>query len=375
MSKVMMGAGVRTLQSIAVAVALVLTNTAGHAQQASIINRGVVELETSGSDGISVRVAEDLASIFNDGAARRLIPVVGTGSLQNIADLKYLHGIDLAIVQTDVLNYAKERNIIPSLSSSISYISKLYNEEFHLLARRDIKNLSELSGQKVNVDVPGSGTAITAERLFDILKVSVTAVHDNQQVALSQLRSGKIAALAFVAGKPAPFFKQLTDEDGFHLISLPLSNINDVQYAPARLTAKDYPQLIKPNLSVDTIAVGSIMLAADLRQLPDRYNNVSNFVNIFFTNFNTLLSDGYHSKWDEVNLATDVVGWRRYEPAQQWLERNPQVAGVQDPDKLRVMFSRFIDERRQAMGTAPMTDVEKNTLFQEFQSWRGDAGH
>ena len=33
------------------------------AQQASAVNRGVVELETSGSAGISVRIAEDLAKL------------------------------------------------------------------------------------------------------------------------------------------------------------------------------------------------------------------------------------------------------------------------------------------------------------------------
>src|ERR1700719_3991644 len=84
-------------------VALVLAATTTVAQQSQMVNRGVVELETSTSAGISVRIAEDLANLIDDGATRRVVPVVGRGSLQNLLDLKYLRGIDMAILQTDVL--------------------------------------------------------------------------------------------------------------------------------------------------------------------------------------------------------------------------------------------------------------------------------
>lgn len=334
-----------------------------------------MELETTGSEGISVRIAEDLARLFNDGATRRLIPVVGTGSLQNITDLRFLRGIDLAIVQTDVLNYARDQHLIPGLDSSITYVTKLYNEEFHLLARPEIKTLSDLSGRKVNIDVVGSGTTITAQRLFDMLKITVTAVHDNPQVALNKLRNGEISALAFVAAKPAPFFQQITGDDGLHLISVPLNTIKDPVYGPTQLTAADYPHLVQANAPVDTVEVGSMIIAADLHQLPERANSVAAFVNFFFTNFPSLSTAGYHPKWSEVNLAADVEGWQRYEPARQWLARNPQIAGVQDPDNLRTMFSRFVDERRQALGTAPMSDADKDALFRQFQTWKGGSAH
>jgi TRAP transporter TAXI family solute receptor len=364
------------VKALFIFVAIVLSQICpSQAQQANVVNRGTVELETTGSDGISVRIAEDLARLFNDGATRRLIPVVGAGSLQNITDLRFLRGIDLAIVQTDVLNYARDQNLVPALESSVTYVTKLYNEEFHLLARPEIKNLADLNGRKVNVDVVGSGTTITAERLFSMLKISVTAVHDTPQVALSKLRNGEIAALAFVAAKPAPLFQQITAEDGLHLIAVPVDKINDPVYGPTQLTAADYPRLVQANAPVDTIEVGSMIVAADLHQLPERANSVSAFVKFFFANFPSLSTPGYHPKWNEVNLAADVEGWQRYEPARQWLARNPQIAGVQDPDNLRTMFSRFVDERRQALGGAPMSDVDKDALFRQFQTWKGGSAH
>jgi hypothetical protein len=53
------------------------------------VNRGVVELETGGSAGISVRIAEDLAALVNDGATRRILPVIGTEHYRPQASARY----------------------------------------------------------------------------------------------------------------------------------------------------------------------------------------------------------------------------------------------------------------------------------------------
>lgn len=345
------------------------------AQQSSAVNRGMVELETTGSDGISIRIAEDLSRLVDDGATRRVVPVVGKGSLQNIIDLKYLRGVDVAIVQADVLDYAKDQRVISDMNRTLSYITKLYNEEFHLLARRDIKSIADLAGQKVNVGLLSSGTAITATRLFDQLHLKINATYESAQVGLDKLRNGEIAALAFVAGKPAPLFAGLKADEGLHFLSVPFDAAANAIYVPTRLIADDYPDLIPASQPINTVAVGSILLAADLRAIPERYNNVANFVEVFFTGFQSLLCSGNHPKWNEVNLAAEVPGWRRYEPAAQWLQRNSLVAAGEDPARLRAMFSLFIDERRQGIGVKPMSDAEKNALFQRFQSWQAGEPH
>src|ERR1041385_6279335 len=112
-------------------------------QAVTVINRGVVEIETAGAAGISVRIAEDLANLVDDGATRRVVPVVGKGSLQGLIDLKYLRGIDMAILQSDVIDYAREHQLLPALDSAFTYIACLYNEEFHLLAGPDIKSVAD----------------------------------------------------------------------------------------------------------------------------------------------------------------------------------------------------------------------------------------
>ncbi len=312
------------------------------AQQSVGINRGVVELETAGSAGISVRIGEELANLIDDGATRRLVPVVGKGALQNLLDLKYLRGIDMAILPIDVLDYASERKLIPANDPGAYYITKLYNEEFHLLARRDIKAVANLSNRKVNVGPPGSGSAITASRLFEQLKVPVTMTNEPQELALESLRNGEI----------------------------PFNQAANPIYVPTRFTAADYPGLVEQDRPVNTVAVGSLLAVAELRLVPERNRNITNFVETFFTGFQTLLEPGHHPKWHEVNIAADLPGWRRYPAAEQWLQRNLQIAKGPTVDELRLMFARFIDERRQAAGEAPMPAQEKSALFQRFRAWQ-----
>jgi len=346
---------------------------AGPVADPGIVNRGAIEVETSGRRDGSARFVEDIASVVEDGTTRRVVPIVGRGPLQNLADLRYLRGIDLSIVQADALDYAREQRYLPGIETTIPYVTKLYNAEFHLLARNEIQSFADLLGQVVNVGPPGSGTALTAGRLFDLLKLTVTVANDSEELALQKLRSGQIAALAFVAPKPLPFFRMLQASEGYRLLSIPLTKAVTGAYAPTRFTAADYPELVAPAEPVDSIAVGNVLMAADLHLMPERTRSLAGFIEAFFTGFQTLLGPGHQPKWHEVNIAADVPGWRRHPAAEQWLRRNLQVAAP-NPDALKGLFSQFIDERRLASGGGPMSSEDKDALFQQFRSWqRGQA--
>jgi TRAP-type uncharacterized transport system substrate-binding protein len=345
-------------------------STAASTDNVTVVNRGVVQMQTGRAAGISVRIAEELANLIDDGATRRVLPVVGKGSLQNITDLKLLRGIDMAILQADVLDYARRQNSFTGLEGWITYIAKLYNEEFHLLARHDVKSVEELANQQVNVDLRGAGTAITAGRLFELLNIPAAFTYDDQEVALEKLRKGAIAAIAFVAGKPAPLFRDIGREDGLHFLAIPLKPAVTAVYVPTRLTGADYPGLVPSDQPTDTVAVGAVLAAANLQFGSERYRNVVNFVEAFFTGFQTLLEPGHHPKWREVNIVAELPGWRRFPPAEDWLQRNVQAAAPPNLQDLKTIFSRFIDERQQAAGGSPMTQQEKDQLFGQFELWQ-----
>jgi TRAP-type uncharacterized transport system substrate-binding protein len=365
-------------RSIAAAVTIALVpsmalwtpvQAAGISPEAAV-NRGVVQLETARAAGISVRIAEDLANIIDDGATRRVLPVIGQGSLQNLIDLKLLRGIDMAILPVNMLDYARQQNLYPGIENWATYITKLYNEEFHLLARQDIETVADLANKSVKVDLRGSGTAITAARLFELLNIPAVMTNDDQEVALEKLRKGDIAAMAFVTGKPTPIFCPLSAADGLHLLAIPLTPAVTAAYVPTRLTDADYPGLITPDQPVDTVAVGAVLLAANLQVGSERYRNLVNFVDAFFTRFQLLLDPGHHPKWREVNIMAEQPGWRRFPPAEQWLQHNAPVASAPNLQDVKAIFSRFIDERQQATGGSPMTQKEKDQLFGQFEAWQ-----
>lgn len=358
--------------------ALALALSAGAALAADALieraNRGLVEIVTGGVDGTSARMAEDLAELLDDGATRRVLPVLGKGASQNLADLKALRGVDLAIVQTDVLEDARTRRLYPDLDGFVSYIAKLNNDEFHLLARADIKSVADLAGKKVNFGPPGDGTAFTGPRLFELLKIAVEPTGYGQAQALEKLRKGEIAAMAMVVGKPAMLFQGVRRRDDLHFLALPLKGAIDAGYIPARLASEDYPDLVPPGSPVDTVAVGTVLLVAGLAPDSERYRNVANFVEAFFTQFPKLLEAPHQPKWQEVNLAAELPHWRRFPPADAWIKRNGAAPTAFSEDQLRDIFVKFLDERSKASGSQTLSAEQKVELYDQFRRWQSEHG-
>ena len=334
-------------------------------------NRGLVEIIAGSAGDSSLRMVEDLAEVLDDGATRRVLPVVGKGAFQNLADLRVLRGVDLAIVQTDVLDQARAQKLSPTIDG-VTYIAKLDNDEFHLLARGDIASIGDLAGKKVNFGTPSDGAAFTGPRLFDLLGIQVEPTGFGQALALEKLRRGEIAAMAVVVGKPAPLFAAVRPQDHLHFLAVPLKGGLAAAYLPARLGSEDYPDLVPPGGGVDTVAVGTVLVVAGLSPETERYRNVANFVEAFFTQFPKLLEAPHHPKWQEVNLAAEVPHWRRFAPAEAWIKRNGSAPAAFSEDQLRDIFTRFLDERSKASGRETLTAEQKDQLYDQFRQWQGE---
>src|SRR5438876_3417757 len=163
-----------------------------------LTNHGLVEMLT-GADDTSVQVAQDLANVINDSATRRIVQVVGRDSMQNLVDLRLLRGVDIAVIESDVLGAAKKQKANSGLENSLTYIAKLYNEELHVLAPLSVQNISDLEGKRVTFVTAG---ATTGSAIFDLLKIKTQASTDDLVPALHMLKIGQVAALVYVAGRP-----------------------------------------------------------------------------------------------------------------------------------------------------------------------------
>jgi TRAP transporter TAXI family solute receptor len=323
---------------------------------------------SGGVDGTYVRIAADLASVLDDGDRLRVLPMVGTGSLQNLSDIIYLKGIDIGIVQADALAYARRQHLVPGIDQSVQYIAKLYDEEVHVLAAGPVERLEDLAGKTVNVDVRGSGTAMTAAVVFEGLGIAPVFANDDQATALDKLRRGEIAALVYVAGKPARLFGGVDAASGLHFLPMKITPALLDTYLPARLSHADYPVLVDDGGDVETVAVGSVMAVFAWAPGSERYRRVARFVDAFFGTFPAFQKPPHHPKWRDVNLAAQAPGWTRFPAAQEWLQRQTVAGG---PDE-RSSFDAFLVQT----GGLPanLTETQKALLFQQFMAWRRKQG-
>ena len=330
-------------------------------------NAGTVGIISGGVDGTYVRIAADLSAVLDDGQNLRVLTVLGKGSLQNVADILYLRGIDVGIVQSDVLAFVRQRHLYPGIEQSLQYVAKLYDEEVHILARKDISRIEDLAGKPVNVDVTGSGTAMTASLIFQALGIQVQTQNADQPSALEKLKQGSLAAIVFVSGQPSRLFVNVPPDSGLHFLSVPLTDTLANTYLPADLTHASYPALVEEGAPVSTVAVGSVMAVYAWQPNTERYAKVARFINAFFAKFPELLKPPRHPKWKDVNLAAKVPGWTRFGAAQDALGRQV-AAGSPATVPLRRQFEEFVAAR--AGGAARPSDAQMGVLFRQFLDWQ-----
>jgi uncharacterized protein len=310
------------------------------------------------SDDTYLHVATDLASVLNDADNLRILPVVGIGGSQNIRDVRILRGIDIGVTQVNILNnFRRSMEQEGIIDDKIVYICELYNEEVHLLARTDITSVEQLRGQKVNLDELGSGTNYSMRDIFQSLNIKVDEVDMTQAEALEKLKRGEIAATVLIAGKPARSMTRVKLADGLHFLSLPFSSSLTNNYLPTTLTHDDYPDMIPPGETLDTIAVTAVLISYNWPKNTDRYRRVQKFIEAFFPRIAEFRKPPRHVKWREVNLSAKLSGWNRFEPAETWIHDH-------------LPGSSQVSQSMPLGGGSGDVQPEDEALYQEFLRWK-----
>jgi TRAP transporter TAXI family solute receptor len=343
------------------------------------VNQGTVGIVSGGIGGTYVQIANDLANVLDDSEGTiRVLPIVGKGSIQNIIDILYLKGVDIGIVQSDVLTYLRRNNQFPGIERRIHYVTKLYNEEFHLLARNNIQSIQDLAGKQVNFDRRNSGTFLTATVVFGTLNIDVQPTFHDQALAIQKLKAGEIDALVYVAGKPAALFRDLSAEDGVHFVPVAATPELLESYFPSQLGTAEYPRLVTSGADVETIAVGAVMAAFNWDPDSARYRKVARFVDAFFNKLGDLQQAPRHPKWREVSLSVQPPGWTRFRAADEWMRRSTARAVLAeqptvDP-RLRREFDRFLASEQRSGPLDNLTREQREALFQRFVRWNERSG-
>jgi uncharacterized protein len=349
--------------------ALLLSSPAAHSQVSVELKRAPPRLEDQWKEKLNANtvaiiagspeetyldITHDLAVVLND-ENLRILPMVGMGGAQNIRDVLYLKGVDIGITSSQMLRYfASTGELGAALDQRLNYITRLYPEEMHVVASRNVKTLEDLKGKKVNFSDQGSSTQISARDVFGLLSVPVEEVNLSQADGIAAVKKGEIAATVVITGKPAGVLARISAGDNLHLIEVPYTPTLENIYLSAQLEQGLYPNLTDPGQTVQTVAVDSVLITNNWQPASDRYRRVARFVEALFSHFSELQKPPRHPKWQEVDLAKELPGWQRFPAAQDWLQQ--------------AKFDEFRN-KHQAGAAVPNSPTEKQRLFKEFLEW------
>src|SRR4029077_2969583 len=173
-------------------------------EQRARINAWTVGLAGGLLEGAPLRLATEMARVADDGPNMHVLPIVTRGPVENLNDLLYLKGVDLAIINSDAMDEYKIRS--PEILKRVTYVLNLFPSELHILVRPEIQSLQDLAGKKVNFNTLGTAAAFSGPLIFSRLGVNIEKTFIPHQVALQQMRKGEMAAVVFITSKPVDAF-------------------------------------------------------------------------------------------------------------------------------------------------------------------------
>jgi TRAP-type uncharacterized transport system substrate-binding protein len=309
--------------------------------------------------------AADMARVLDEKDKLRVLPVLGKGPVQNVIDLLYLKSIDMGLVATDVPEFYKIQ-YGADITDRLRYIMKLYNDEIHIIAPTEIKTVFDLEGKRI--EAPKDVGLYSAKAIFSRLHINVTydSTYLNDDTgALQQVIDGKADAWIVGTAKVMPIARNLKNENRrLHLVSVPYDKRLQDLYLPSEFTSDEYPNLIPPGETVDTVAAGILLASFNWPEKTDRYQKVAKFVDALFSRIGEFPKPPRHPKWKEASITAVVPGWQRFKAAQDWLDTHAQHLGAADQASLS-KFREFMAQQ----GHADLSQEELAKLYAQFQEW------
>src|SRR5262245_9877902 len=242
-------------------VAILLILAAGRAEPA-----GELGLITGGEKGTYYQFGLNLQRLAKQ-AGIELSVYPSKGSIENIYAVYQRPATQMGIVQSDVLAFVSRVQsdpVLKRIANKTKLVFPLYNEEVHLLGRRDIADFDDLADRRVAIGREGSGTSLTARLLFKVSEVTPgEMVLIDTDEALRELKAGRVDAMFYVAGYPVKLFSEnLAEGDGLSLI--PIANKSITEFYPrAEIPAGTYAGQSSP---VPTVAVKAVLVSFDFRR-------------------------------------------------------------------------------------------------------------
>lgn len=183
-------------------------------------------LATGGTAGTYYPFGGAMAQIWNTKAQNVNVTAQSTGaSIENLR-LVNKKEAELAIVQSDMMDYAfNGQEAFKEKLANIRGIGILYPEIIQLVVRADsgINSIADLKGKKVGVGAPGSGTEANFRQLIDIYGLDYKVLSP-QYLSFSEcsdrFKDNQIDAFIVVAGIPNSAIQDIATQHNIKVLTI-----------------------------------------------------------------------------------------------------------------------------------------------------------
>jgi uncharacterized protein len=301
------------LQVMAAAIGLAALSTRVEAQGAgtvTILTDGIVE-----PNGRATLTVNELAERLARTGKMRALPVAGQGAVANVRDLLSLRGIDLAILNSDILAYLDQSRQYPDARRRIRHVTHLFDQQVYLLARKEFRAVGDLRARKLAVLSEGGGSHITAMTLFGLQKIDVALEALGPEAVLNDAGLSKFDGALLLSGELARLRPSSQMRQEFHLLPIPLTPMLEKTYRPTVIEGQEILGVAEAT-KVETVAVSTLLAVFDWSPSSNRYSNVRDFISAFFSALRDLRQQGSGSIWRQVDINAQIPGWTKYAPAE-----------------------------------------------------------
>jgi hypothetical protein len=293
---------------------------AAYAQQPvrpNVAGAGTVTILTDSlaeANSRATRAVNELAELPQGVGNIRVLSLAGHGAVENVRDLLHLRGVDLAVLNSDILKFLELTRQLPHARNRVRYVTHLFDQVVYLLVRNDLNAMEDLRGRTLLVLSNDGASHTTAATLFGLLKIDVTLVTLGADAYLDDESFGRFDGVLMLSDELTRFQLSARARAGLRVLRIGMTPALAGAYRSAIIEPQDVPGVSLAG-GVETVAVSTILAVYNWTNSHERFANVSRFVTGLFTALPTLREQNAGSLWRQADIRAEVTGWSRFSEA------------------------------------------------------------
>jgi uncharacterized protein len=274
------------------------------------VRRGLVSVLTDGiadPGSRATRAINQLAAYAGHMSNVRVLPISGHGATENVRDLLYLRGVDLAVLNSDILAFLDQTGQYPDARRRLRYVTHLFDQKVFLLVRNGINAIEDLRGRRLVVLSEAGPGRITARALFGLSRIDVAVEALAPGDVLDDAGLAKFDGALLLSDDLARvrFGKRAREE--YHLLAIPMTPELQKSYRSAVIDTQEAAGFSNA-AAVETVTVSALLAVFNWAPSQGRYPDVANFITALFSNFKGLRQTS-NSIWRQADVSAAPPGW------------------------------------------------------------------